>query len=95
MYYASLLGLVRALQELLSPKQQENVVTYTLSQTATSQGADVNSKGGYYGYSLEAASSKGHEKIVDMLVKKVLIFMAKVYILAMHYRRQHIEAMRI
>ena len=69
-YYASLLGLDRVLQELLSPKQQEDVVKCTLSQTSTSQGSDVNAKGGLYGHPLEAASSKGHEKIVDLLIRK-------------------------
>lgn len=31
-------------------------------------GADVNAQGGYYGSSLEAASSKGHEKVVELLL---------------------------
>ena len=68
-YYASLLGLGRVLQELLSPKQQENVVQYTLTQKSTSQGIDINAKCGYYSHPLEAALSKGYRKIVDLLIK--------------------------
>ncbi len=49
-YYASLLRLGRVLQELLSPKQPEDVETYTLPQTSISQSADVNAQGGGGGF---------------------------------------------
>jgi hypothetical protein len=31
------------------------------------QGADVNAQGGHHGNALQAASSEGHDKIVQML----------------------------
>jgi ankyrin repeat protein len=31
------------------------------------RGADVNTQGGYYGSALQAASARGHDKIVQML----------------------------
>ena len=33
-------------------------------------GADVNAQGGVYDNALQAASSRGHEKIVEMLIAK-------------------------
>ena len=32
------------------------------------QGVDVNAQGGEFGSALQAASSKGHEKVVQMLL---------------------------
>jgi len=31
-------------------------------------GADVNARGGYYGNALQAASTRGHEKVVQILI---------------------------
>jgi hypothetical protein len=35
-----------------------------------SKGADVNAQGGFYGNALQAASSGGHERIIELLVRK-------------------------
>jgi ankyrin repeat protein len=34
------------------------------------EGAEVNAKGGLYGNALQAASSEGHQEIVQLLVDK-------------------------
>ena len=34
------------------------------------KGADVNAQGGWYGNALQAASSRGHEKVVQILLDK-------------------------
>ena len=68
-YYASLLGLGRVLQELILPKQQEDVGACILLQKPAFQDAEFNAKGGYYGHPLAAASSKGHENIVQLLIE--------------------------
>ena len=57
-YYASLLGLNQALLELIGNRQ------------IGSMSADVNAQGGYHGNALQAASSRGHEKVVQMLLGK-------------------------
>jgi Ankyrin repeats (3 copies) len=36
----------------------------------TIEGADVNAQGGYYGNALQAASSRGHDKVVEVLLAK-------------------------
>lgn len=41
-----------------------NTVAYLLGQ-----GADANAQGGYYGTALQAASSTGHEKVVELLLR--------------------------
>ncbi|KAJ6118794.1 NACHT nucleoside triphosphatase [Penicillium samsonianum] len=35
-----------------------------------SQGADVNAQGGYYGNALQAASTEGHQEIIELLLDK-------------------------
>ena len=57
-YYASLLGLDRALFELIGKEQAGSVTT------------DVNAQGGRYPNALQAASSRGHEKVVQILLEK-------------------------
>ena len=34
------------------------------------QGVNVNAQGGYYGNALQAASLRGHEKVVTMLIEQ-------------------------
>ena len=34
------------------------------------RGAEVNSQGGQYGHALQAASFRGHEKVVSMLLER-------------------------
>jgi ankyrin repeat protein len=34
------------------------------------RGADVNAQGGEYGNALQAASIRGHEKVVELLLSK-------------------------
>ena len=34
------------------------------------KGADVNAQGGYFGNALHAASYRGHEKVVELLLSK-------------------------
>ncbi len=51
-YYASLLGLGRVLEELLFPRQQEDVGAHILPQKPAFQGANFNTKGGRYGRAL-------------------------------------------
>ena len=34
------------------------------------EGVDVNTQGGYYGNKLQAASSKGHDAIIKLLLDK-------------------------
>ena len=65
-YFASLLGLDRVLQELISAEQQKDLTTCVLPPTSTSRAADVNIQRGYYGYPLQAASVK----IVNLLVEE-------------------------
>lgn len=62
MYYSAVFGLGRVLQGLVSTQQRETLVTC--------HRADINSEGGFYGHPLQAASSKGHVEIVDLLVKE-------------------------
>ena len=68
-YYASLLGLGRVLQELISTERQKDSTAYVLPPTSTSKIADVNIQGGYYGNALQAASYEGHEEVVHLLVE--------------------------
>ena len=57
-YYASLLGLDIVLYELIS-----------ICQELASEGRDlINARGGHYGNALYAASLKGHEKVVQILI---------------------------
>jgi hypothetical protein len=57
-YYTSLLGLNRVLHELIN-----------ICQNPTSKRRDpINTQGGRYGNALQAASVKGHDKIVRMLI---------------------------
>ncbi|KAM7182918.1 Ankyrin repeat-containing domain protein [Rhypophila sp. PSN 637] len=59
-YYASLLGLHTILLGLLSAS-----ATFIIPR-----GADVNAQGGKYGNALQAASERGHEAIVRLLLEK-------------------------
>ena len=57
-YYASLLGLDEALLELISIGQVGSTIV------------DVNAQGGRYGNALQAASERGHEKAIQILLDK-------------------------
>ena len=64
-YYASLLGLRFVLQRLLDMKKEEGAQTSKLQELSSSGVSSlVNAQGGKYGNALQAASYKGHEKIV-------------------------------
>ncbi len=76
-YYASLLGLGRVLHELLNSKQVENVMTDFVPLRFTSESAEVNIQGGFYGYALQAALVRGDGKVVEFLVKKGANFNAR------------------
>ncbi|KAK5675552.1 hypothetical protein LTR17_027767, partial [Elasticomyces elasticus] len=81
--YASLLGLVKAAQRLLSAEVDVNAQGGWYGSTLQvalnrghqqiveillANGADFNAQGGKYGSALHAASNRGHEKIVQVLL---------------------------
>jgi ankyrin repeat domain-containing protein 50 len=70
-YYASLLGLRHVLCGLLETKREGDAQT-SKSQELSSSGVSslVNAQGGEYGNALQAASLRGHEKIVQLLLDK-------------------------
>ena len=69
-YFASLLGLRWVLEELISAKQQKDSGRFILPPTSTFKSADVNAQGGRYGNALQAASFRGYEEVVKLLVHK-------------------------
>ena len=66
-YYASLLGLDLVLSKLLCEKPSGSGFS-ALSPPEISDLA--NARGGFYGNALQAASYKGHEKLVELLLDK-------------------------
>ncbi len=68
-YYSSLLGLHSVLCALLKIAN-ENAQTAGYGITILDKHADVNAHDGYYGNALQAASFKGHEKVVQLLLDK-------------------------
>lgn len=58
LYYASLLGFDKIVRELLNTCQDDTAENQSL----------INTQGGLYGNALQAASSDGHEKVVQMLI---------------------------
>ena len=70
-YYASLLGLDQALHDLVNNEQLESTKIPALSPTSRSSvSKNINAQGGRFGNALQAASSGGHEKVVQMLLDK-------------------------
>ena len=70
-YYASLLGFDQALHELIN---SEEVVSITIPaqppRFTSTMFTKVNAQGGEYGYTLQAASARGHNQVVQRLLKK-------------------------
>ena len=70
-YYASLLGLDQALHDLVNNEQLESTNIPALSPTSRSSvSKNINAQGGEYGNALQAASYRGHEKVVQILLDK-------------------------
>jgi len=69
-YYASLLGLDRALHGLNNGEQPESTNTSFIARIHNQRLLDVNAQGGRYGNALQAASLRGHKEVVQMLVDK-------------------------
>ena len=70
-YYASLLGLDQALSELINSEQIESKTIPALSLASTFRiPKQINAQGGHYGNALQAASSEGHDQVVQMLLDK-------------------------
>ncbi|KAL9100680.1 MAG: hypothetical protein Q9163_003967 [Psora crenata] len=70
-YYASLLGLDQALHDLIHNEQLESTTIPTLSPAPTSSvPKKINAQGGRYGNALQAASYKGDNKVVQILLDK-------------------------
>ena len=70
-YYASLLGLHQALHDLINSEQLESTTIPVLSPAPTSSvPKKINAQGGDCGNALQAASYRGHEKVVTILLDK-------------------------
>ena len=70
-YYASLLGLDQVLHDILNSEQLEGTTIPALSLGSTSNlSKKINTQGGRYGNALQAASSRGYDKVVQMLLDK-------------------------
>ena len=71
MYYASLLGLDQALHDLVNSEQLEDRTIPALPLGSTSNlSKKINAQGGYCGNALQAASDRGHDQVVQMLLDK-------------------------
>ena len=68
--FASLLGLRWVLEKLISAEQGKYSKGCILPPTSTMMSADVNAQDGHYDNALQAASYRGHEEIVKLLVKE-------------------------
>ena len=67
-YYTSLLGLDKALYNLISTRQLESREIPAKSSTSTLEASKlINAQGGYFGNALQAASYLGHEKVVQFI----------------------------
>ncbi|MCJ1429570.1 hypothetical protein MMC29_007485 [Sticta canariensis] len=64
-YYASLLGLDRVLNEIVRTAQVEDMITPSLTSKISGL---VNAQGGWYSNALQAASLGGHKKIIRLLL---------------------------
>ena len=70
-YYASLLGLDQVLHDIINSEQLEGITMPALSLESTSNlSKKINTQGGYYGNALQAASYRGHDKVVQILLDK-------------------------
>ena len=70
-YYTSLLGLDQTLHVLLAPEQVESKRTPGLLHTSTSKLPKlVNAQAGYFGNPLQAASYRGHDNVIQLLLDK-------------------------
>ena len=70
-YYTSLLGLDKALYDLISIPPLEELEISAGSSTNTLEVAKlINAHGGYFGHALIAASDRGHEKVVQLLLDR-------------------------
>ena len=65
LYYASLLGLDQPLHDLINSVQLEGTMIPALLPASTSSTSKtINAQGEVYGNALQAASYRGHEKVV-------------------------------
>ncbi len=70
-YYASLLGLHQVLYQLLDSERLKSIMTSDQSLTSKQKVSErINAQGGYYGNALQAASSKGHVEVLQMLLEE-------------------------
>ncbi len=70
-YYASLLGLDQALHDLVNSEKLESTTIPALPPApASNVSKKINAQGGRYGNALQAASYRGHEKVMQMLLDK-------------------------
>jgi len=70
-YYASLLGLDQVLHDLINNEQLERTTIPAPIPISTSNvSRKINAQCGYYGNALQAASSRGHDQVVQALVDK-------------------------
>ena len=70
-YYASLLGLDQVLHDIINSEQLEGITMPALSLESTSNlSKKINTQGGKYGNALQAASSGGHDKVMQILLDK-------------------------
>ena len=68
-YYLSLLGLHSVLYAFLKiPEKNAQIAEY--ENLVLDNNGDLNAQGGLYGNALQAASYKGHEKVVQLLLEK-------------------------
>ena len=67
-YYASLLGLEQTLLELIQTDQSQDITTSAASTSMVSK--KLNAQGGYYANALQAASFKGHDRVIQMLLER-------------------------
>ena len=74
-YYVSLLGLDQALHDLISIEQLEGTTIPALLPASTSSTSkNLNAQGRVHSNTLQVASYRGHEKVVQMSTRKVDIF---------------------
>ncbi|KAL9105023.1 MAG: hypothetical protein Q9163_000120 [Psora crenata] len=70
-YYVSLLGLDRILSKLVDKERAGNDTTLAVSPASMFlRDKQINAQGGRYGNALQAASLRGHEKVVQILLEK-------------------------
>jgi ankyrin repeat domain-containing protein 50 len=69
-YYAALLGFDSVLSELLKARNEQFSQAEEYIDPVFNNNLDINSQGGRYGNTLQAALAGGHEKVVQLLLDK-------------------------